>query len=322
MTNQEDLVKNSSSLQTFIDGLYAKYKPLQDGVVAKYIPELAKVDPDLFAISIVSVNGEVYEVGNYQQLFTIQSISKVFAYGLALEDHGREYILTRVGVEPTGDAFNAIVLDEQSKRPYNPMVNAGAIATTSLIKGSDPTERLNRMLEMFQKYIGRDVFVDISAFTSERTTGNRNRAMAYLMLNFGMIDKPIDEALDLYFQQCAVMVNCHDLAVMAATLANKGINPMTKQQAVDSRYIKDILSVMYTCGMYNFAGEWAYKVGIPAKSGISGGIIAVVPNKMGIAVFSPRLDARGNSVRGVKVCEELSQHLGLHLFECSGLVNG
>jgi glutaminase len=143
--------------------------------------------------------------------------------------------------------------------------------------------------------------------------------MAYLMLNFGMIDKPIDEALDLYFQQCAVMVNCHDLAVMAATLANKGINPMTKQQAVSSRYIKDILSVMYTCGMYNFAGEWAYKVGIPAKSGISGGIIAVVPNKMGIAVFSPRLDTRGNSVRGVKVCEELSQHLGLHLFECSGL---
>ncbi|RAM49764.1 MAG: glutaminase A [Hapalosiphonaceae cyanobacterium JJU2] len=317
MTNQEDLAKNSSSLQTFIDGLYSKYKPLQDGVVAKYIPELAKVDPDLFAISIVSVNGEVYEVGNYQQLFTIQSISKVFAYGLALEDHGRDYILTRVGVEPTGDAFNAIVLDEQSKRPYNPMVNAGAIATTSLIKGSGPTERLNRMLEMFQKYIGRDVFVDISAFTSERTTGNRNRAMAYLMLNFGMIDKPIDEALDLYFQQCAVMVNCHDLAVMAATLANKGINPMTKQQAVDNRYIKDILSVMYTCGMYNFAGEWAYKVGIPAKSGISGGIIAIVPNKMGIAVFSPRLDARGNSVRGVRVCEELSQHLGLHLFECS-----
>jgi glutaminase len=154
MTNQEDLAKNSSSLQTFIDDLYFKYKPLHDGVVAKYIPELAKVDSDLFAISIVSVNGEVYEVGNYQQLFTIQSISKVFAYGLALEDHGRDYILTRVGVEPTGDAFNAIVLDEQSKRPYNPMVNAGAIATTSLIKGLDPTERLNRMLEMFQKYIG------------------------------------------------------------------------------------------------------------------------------------------------------------------------
>jgi glutaminase len=298
--------------------LYSQYKSLQQGTVANYIPELAKVNPELFSICIVTVDGQVYKVGDYEHFFTIQSISKVFAYGLALEDHGRDYILTRVGVEPTGDAFNAIMLDEQSKRPYNPMVNAGAIATTSLIKGSDPTERLNRMLEMFKRYIGRDMLVDISIFTSERSTGHRNRAMAHLMLNFGMIDRNIEEALDLYFQQCAVLVNCQDLAVMAATLANKGMNPITKKQAVDKPHIKDILSVMYTCGMYNFAGEWAYKIGIPAKSGICGGIIAVVPNKMGIGVFSPPLDARGNSVRGVKVCEELSQRLGLHLFDCSG----
>jgi glutaminase len=317
MANQEDLQIASLPLQSFLDDLHDKYKLEQEGAVADYIPELAKVNPDAFSICIATVNGEVYKVGDYNQLFTIQSISKVFVYGLALDDHGRDYILTRVGVEPTGDAFNAIVLDEQSKRPYNPMVNAGAIATTSLIKGFGASERLNRMLNMFRRYIGHDVFVDIAVFTSERTTGHRNRAMAHLMLNFGMIDEPIDEALDLYFQQCAVMVNCQDLAVMAATLANKGVNPISKEQAVDSRYIKDILSVMYTCGMYNFAGEWAYKVGIPAKSGISGGIIAVVPNQMGIAVFSPRLDSRGNSVRGVKVCEELSQHFGLHLFECS-----
>ncbi|WP_341528197.1 glutaminase A [Nostoc sp. UHCC 0302] len=315
--NQGDL---EIVLPDILKELHSKYKSMQEGAVANYIPELAKVNPDLFSICIVTVDGQVYEVGDYEQLFTIQSISKVFAYGLALEDHGLDYVLTRVGVEPTGDAFNAIVLDEQSKRPYNPMVNAGAIATTSLIKGSGPTERLNRMLDMFRRYIGRDrdVFVDISAFTSERSTGHRNRAMAYLMLNFGMIDRNIEEALDLYFQQCAVIVNCQDLALMAATLANRGINPITKEQAVDSRYIKDILSVMYTCGMYNFAGEWAYKVGIPAKSGVCGGILAVVPHKMGIGVFSPRLDARGNSVRGVKVCEELSQQLGLHLFECSG----
>ncbi|MFQ4141613.1 glutaminase A [Chlorogloeopsis sp. ULAP02] len=317
MANQKYLQIASLPLQSFLDDLHDKYKSEQEGAVADYIPELAKVNPDAFSICIVTINGDVYRVGDYNQLFTIQSISKVFVYGLALEDHGREYILTRVGVEPTGDAFNAIVLDEESKRPYNPMVNAGAIATTSLIKGFGASERLNRMLDMFRRYIGHDVFVDIAVFTSERTTGHRNRAMAHLMLNFGMIDEPIDEALDLYFQQCAVMVNCHDLAVMAATLANKGINPITKEQAVDSRYIKDILSVMYTCGMYNFAGEWAYKVGLPAKSGVSGGIIAVVPNQMGIAVFSPRLDLRGNSVRGVKVCEELSQYFGLHLFECS-----
>ena len=313
----EDLETVASSFQSFINNLHSKYKLLQDGAVANYIPELAKVNPNLFSICIATVNGDFYEVGDYNQLFTIQSISKVFIYGLALEDHGRDYVLTKVGVEPTGEAFNAIILDEQSKRPYNPMVNAGAIATTSLIKGSGATERLNRMLDMFQRYIGHDVFVDISVFTSERSTGHRNRAMAHLMLNFGMIDTHIDEALDLYFQQCSVMVNCHDLAIMAATLANSGINPITGEQAVDSRCIKDILSVMYTCGMYNFAGEWAYKIGIPAKSGICGGIIAVVPNLMGISVFSPLLDSRGNSVRGVKVCEDLSQKFNLHLFECS-----
>ncbi|MEH2300279.1 MAG: glutaminase A [Nostoc sp.] len=325
--NQGDLEIDPSPLLAVLNELHSQYKLLREGAVAKYIPELAKVNPELFSICIVTVDGQIYKVGDYEQLFTIQSISKVFAYGLALEDHGLDYVLTRVGVEPTGDAFKAIILDEQSKRPYNPMVNAGAMsddkplrvyATTSLIKGFGPTERLNRMLDMFRRYIGRDVFVDISVFTSERSTGHRNRAMAHLMLNFGMIDRNIEEALDLYFQQCAVMVDCQDLAVMAATLANRGINPITKEQAVNKHYIKDILSVMYTCGMYNFAGEWAYKIGIPAKSGICGGIIAVVPNKMGIGVFSPLLDVRGNSVRGVKVCEELSQRLCLHLFDCSG----
>ncbi len=316
MSNPENSEMLPPTLLDILKELHSQYKSLKDGVVANYIPELAKVNPDLFSICIVTTDGQIYEVGDFEQLFTIQSISKVFVYGQALADHGRDYILTRVGVEPTGDAFNAIVLDEQSKRPYNPMVNAGAIATTSLIKGNGATERLNRLLEMYRRYIGRDIFVDISVFTSERSTGHRNRANAHLMLNFGMIDQNIEESLDLYFQQCSAMVNCRDLAVMAATLANKGINPITKEQAVDTRYIKDILSVMYTCGMYNFAGEWAYKVGIPAKSGVSGGIIAVVPGQMGIGVFSPLLDTRGNSVRGVKVCEELSQRLGLHLFDC------
>jgi len=306
-----------SVLQSFLNDLHLKYKPLRDGAMASYIPELAKVNPDLFSICVITVDGQVYKVGDYDRLFTIQSISKLFVYGLALEEHGRDYVLTKVGVEPTGDSFNAIILDERSKRPYNPMVNAGAIATTSLIKGSGPTERLNRMLDMFRRYIGHDIFVDISTFMSERTTGHRNRAIAHLMLNFGMIDEKIDEALDLYFQQCSIMVNCQDLAVMAATLANKGRNPVTGEQAIKTCYIKDILSVMYTCGMYNFAGEWVYKVGLPAKSGVCGGIIVVVPNSMGIGVFSPPLDANGNSVRGIKVCEELSQKFGLHLFDCS-----
>ena len=306
---------HSHSFQQYLEDLYLKYKHLREGAVASYIPELAKVDPDLFSICVITVDGQVYQVGDYNQLFTIQSISKVFVYGMALEEHGRDYVLTKVGVEPTGEAFNSIILDERSKRPYNPMVNAGAIATTSLIKGSGPTERLNRMLDMFQRYIGHEIFVDISVFMSERTTGHRNRGMAHLMLNFGMIDEHIDEALDLYFQQCSVMVNCHDLALMAATIANNGVNPITGERAVDAQYVRDILSVMYTCGMYNFAGEWVYKVGLPAKSGVSGGIIVIVPNQIGIAVFSPLLDTNGNSIRAIKVCEDISQEFGLHLFD-------
>ncbi|MEM7553722.1 MAG: glutaminase A [Cyanobacteria bacterium P01_A01_bin.84] len=316
MASQNNIQTKNLVIQSFIEELYEKYESLKDGKVAQYIPELAKVNPNLFSICLVTVDGNIYQVGDFKQLFTIQSISKVFVYGLALQDRGRDYVATRVGVEPTGDAFNAIILDEQSMRPYNPMVNAGAIATTSLIEGTDATERLNRMLDMFRSYTGHNVFVDISVFTSERATAHRNRAMAHLMLNFGMIEPNIEETLDLYLQQCAVVVNCNDLAVMAATLANKGVNPLTGEKAIDSAYVKDILSVMYTCGMYNFAGEWAYKVGIPAKSGVCGGIIAVIPNKMGIGVFSPLLDGRGNSVRGVKVCEELSEKLNLHLFDC------
>jgi glutaminase len=304
-------------IRTYLKQLYERYQPLHEGTVASYIPELAQMSPDLFSICIATVDGKVFEVGDFEQLFTIQSISKVFVHGLALEDHGRDYVLKRVGVEPTGDSFNSIVLDEQSKRPYNPMVNAGAIATTSLIRGNDPTARIKRMLDIFRRYTGHDTYVDVPTYLSERSTGDRNRAMAYLMRHFRMIEGDAEDALDLYFQQCSVMVNCRDLAIMAATLANQGMNPVTGEQAVSATYIRDILSVMNTCGMYNFAGEWAYRVGLPAKSGVCGGIIAVVPDQIGIAVFSPPLDHRGNSVRGVKVCEDISQHFGLHLFDSS-----
>ncbi|MGF1536678.1 MAG: glutaminase A [Elainellaceae cyanobacterium] len=305
----------ASPLQQYLFDLHAKYKPLEEGAVADYIPELAKVEPELFGICIVTVDGQRIEVGNTDHLFTIQSTSKPFVHGLTLEDSGRDFVLSRVGVEPTGDAFNAIILDEESGRPYNPMVNAGAIATAGLVKGTDPTDKLNRMLAMFSAYCGRKVTVDMSVYTSERTTGHRNRAIAHLMLNFGMVDKDIDEMLDLYFKQCSVMVNCRDIALMAATLANKGVNPVTQQRALDSKYIKDVLSVMYTCGMYDYSGEWAYRVGLPAKSGVGGGIVAVVPKLLGIGVFSPRLDLRGNSVRGLRVCEDLSSHFDLHAFD-------
>ncbi|MEM9219579.1 MAG: glutaminase A [Cyanobacteria bacterium P01_F01_bin.150] len=306
-----------SSLSTFLDELHQTYQSLDEGAIASYIPELAKANPDWFSISIVTTDGQVFEVGDANQGFTIQSISKVFTYGMALEDHGRDELFEKVGVEPTGDPFNSLIrLDEASKRPYNPIINAGAIATTSLIQGKTPTDKLNRLLDMFKRYLNRDVVIDMPTFMSEQATGHRNRAMAHLMLNFDMIEN-IEDALTLYFQQCSMMVTGHELALMAATLANQGKQPISQVQAVNPDYVRDILSVMYTCGMYNRAGEWASRVGIPAKSGVSGGIMAVIPGVAGIATFSPRIDTNGNSVRGLRVFEALSQRYGLHLFELS-----
>lgn len=298
-----------------LNELHLRYRDLGDGAVADYIPELAKANPDWFGISVATTDGQVFEVGDTDQPFTIQSASKPFAYGLALEDHGRDFLLGRVGVEPTGDAFNSIIELDSTNRPHNPCVNTGAIAITSLVRGDDPTSRLNRVLDVFRRYVGHDVHVDMSVFMSERTSGHRNRAIAHLMLNFGMIDADVEQTLDLYFQQCSIVVTCRDLSVMAATLANHGRNPLTGEIALQTEHIRDVLTVMYTCGMYDYAGEWAYTVGLPAKSGVTGGIIAVVPNQLGIAVYSPALDAHGNSIRGIKVCEDLSQNFGMHLFD-------
>ena len=224
-------------------------------------------------------------------------------------------MLAKVGVEPTGEAFNSIVLDEASNRPFNPMVNAGAIATADLVAGKDFPERLSRMLAMFGRYCGRTLHLDNSVFLSERITGHRNRAIAHLMLNFGMMSERMAESLELYFQQCSVLVTCRDLAMIGATLANGGVNPVTGERAIPQHLVKYVLSIMHSCGMYDYAGEWAFRVGLPAKSGVGGGIVAVVPGQLGIGVFSPPLDAKGNSVRGVRVCRELSERFGLHCFE-------
>lgn len=294
--------------------LYHKYLPCREGEIYTSEPDLTDINRDSFGICVTTVSGHIYSVGDCDLPFLIQSISKVFAYGLALEDWGRDEVLERVDVEPTGDAYNSIIkVQSQSKRPYNPMVNAGAIATTSLIKGKGPAQRLNRLLAMYRRYIGHRVFVDTPTFMSERMNGDRNWAISYLLRNFDMIFGDIGQTLDLYLQQCSVLLDCQDLALMGATLANNGVNPLTGERAIQADYVRDLLSVMYTCGMYDFAGGWVYQVGFPAKSGVSGGIIGVVPGKMGIAVFSPPLDERGNSIRGIKVCEELSRHFGLHI---------
>jgi len=233
-----------------------------------------------------------------------------------LEACGRDRVLERVGVEPSGDAFNSIVFDERNGRPHNPMVNAGALATTYLVEGAYTAgQALERILDVLRCYAGnRGLEADAGTFESEMRTADRNRATAYLMRSDGMLTGDVEGVLALYLRQCSVCVTCRDLAVMAATLANDGVNPATGERALDPHYVRDVLSVMHTCGMYDFAGQWAYRVGIPAKSGVSGGILAVVPGKLGIGVFSPGLDAYGNSVRGTAVCEEISERLGLHVF--------
>jgi glutaminase len=305
----------AAPLRQLLTRLHAKYQTVREGTVASYIPELADANPDWFGLSVVTAEGQVFDIGDAQQAFSIQSVSKPFVFGLALEQHGREAVLKRVGVEPTGEAFNSIVLDEWSNRPFNPMVNAGAIATADLIAGKDYPDRVKQLLAMFARYVGHDVHIDNAVFMSERMTGHRNRAIGHLMRNFGMVGDHFEESLELYFQECSVLVTAHDLAVMGATLANGGVNPLTGTAALKAEYVKDVLSIMLSCGMYDYAGEWAFRVGLPAKSGVGGGIVAVIPGVAGIGVYSPPLDAKGNSVRGVRVCEELSQQFGLHVFE-------
>lgn len=304
-----------SPIEHWLKELHAKLKDDNRGNLASYIPELTKADPAHFGIALATADGQAYDVGDSTALFTIQSISKPLVYGLALEDNGTDAVLRRVGVEPTGEAFNSIVMDEENNRPFNPMVNAGAIATTSLIKGNGFEERFARILDMFGRYAGRKLTVDESVFLSERATGHRNRAIAYLQLNSGMISEPLTEHLDLYFRQCAILVSARDLAMMAATLANSGVNPVTGERAIAKEHVKTVLSVMASCGMYDYSGEWVYRVGLPAKSGVGGGIIAVLPGQFGFGTFSPLLDAHGNSHRGIDVCKELSQRFQLHVYD-------
>lgn len=309
-----------------LEELYERFQPLYETEVSTYYtpgigyykPEVPSTEQQRFAICLATTSGEVYFAGDHDTAFALQSIAKVFIYGLALETHGRERVLDRVGVEPTGDTFNSVslIFDERRNRPHNPMVNAGALVTTDLVEGGKGSEQaLERILGALRTYAGNEnLAVDEEVFELMLRGSDRNRAISYLMRSFGMISQNVEENLALYLRQCSVNVTIRDLGVMAATLANGGKNPVTGKQALAPRFTRDVLSVMHMCGMYDFAGEWAYRVGIPAKSGVSGGIMAVVPGKLGIAVFSPGLDEYGNSVRGVKVCEAISKHLGLHVF--------
>jgi len=301
-----------SPIERYLQTLHERFLPLRDGNVATYIPELARSNPDWFGICVTTADGHVYEVGDTRQPFTIQSISKPLVYGLALEDRGKAAVLQRVGVEPTGDAFNEISLESGTGRPRNPMINAGAITATSLVAGDSPEDRWARILALLSTYAGRQLKINEQVYRSERDTGHRNRAISHMLRNFEIIERDPEPDLDLYFRQCSIETHCRDLSIMAATLATGGVNPITRDSILRASNVDEVLSVMTTCGMYDYAGEWVYRVGLPAKSGVAGGILAVLPGQLGIGVFSPPLDERGNSVRGVAACRALSDDLELH----------
>ena len=290
-----------------------------DGAVADYIPELFKANPNCFGMAIATVKGKLFSVGDVTVPFTIQSVSKAFAFCLALEIAGPEMVASRVGVEPSGEAFNAIVFDPETNRPFNPMVNAGAIAVAGLLYEYLGDSAFDVLLERFSMAAGCDLALNEAVFRSEDETGHRNRAIAHLLLANEAIAVAPDKALDVYFRQCSIDVTALDLAWMGATFANMGTNPQTRHMAFDLAAVRSTLAVMFTCGMYDYAGHWAYDVGIPAKSGVGGGIVGVVNRQLGISTYSPRLDAKGNSVRGVGAFKALADDFGLHAFDCTNV---
>jgi glutaminase len=308
-----------SQLQKIINNTYNKFKNVDDGTVATYIPELGKANPNDFGICVATVDGHVFTAGDWDKEFTIQSMCKPFAFQLALERHGTEEVLKHVGVEPSGEAFNSIELDQKSGRPFNPMVNAGAIAVASLLKKSPVEDGVKTFVQHMGRAAGRELRIDESVLASETSTGNRNRAIAYMLLNSGVIDEDVQQSLHQYFAQCSMLVNCKDLAMMAATMGNIGNHPVTGETVFDFQLIKYVMAVMFSCGLYDYAGNWAFEVGLPAKSGVSGGIFAVVNRQLGIGVYSPKLDAQGNSVRGILACKELASRFGLHAFDFSNV---
>lgn len=287
------------------------------GTPAGYIPELAAADPDRLGVAFATVDGEVYGAGDVDAAFTIQSISKPFAYALALADRGFDTVLDKVGVEPSGEAFNEISLERGSGRPRNPMINAGAITTHALVGDEklSPAERLRRVVAGLSAFAGRRLEVDESVCSSELEHAHRNLAIAHMLRSHDVLGEDPEDVVVGYTRQCSLLVTARDLALMAATLANRGVHPRTHEQVVPEPVVRQVLSVMATCGMYDAAGDWATQVGIPAKSGMAGGLIGALPGQIGIATFSPRLDTHGTSTRGVALYERFASDMGLHLME-------
>ncbi len=305
-----------SPVPDYLAEALADVAPDRSGATAGYIPELAAADPEQLAAVFAMVDGELYGAGDVDAELTIQSISKPFTYALALADRGFDAVLAKVGVEPSGEAFNELSL-EGSGRPLNPMINAGAITAHSLAgaPGIGSEARVGRVVDGLSAFAGRRLQVDESVCASELEHAHRNLAIAHMLRSYGVLTEDPDAVVAGYTRQCSLLVTTRDLAVMAATLANRGVNPRSGERVVPEAVVRQVLSVMSTCGMYDGAGDWATRVGIPAKSGVAGGLIGALPGQVGIATFSPRLDPHGTSVRGHALFGRFSSDMGLHLME-------
>ena len=309
-------IPSAQILSRAVQEAYDKFKDVKDGANADYIPELAKVPSELFGVAIVTARGDVYTAGDVDYAFTIQSVSKPFTAALVMQEQGSANVIAdKIGVEPTGLPFNSI-LATQILKPVsvNPLVNSGAIASVSLVKAKSAEERFGKIMDFFQRLAGDKLTVIDDVYKSEAATNQRNRAHAYILFVNDRIYSDAMEAVDVYTRQCSIGVTAKQLAVMGATLANSGVNPITYSRVIDSRYVPKVLAIMMMAGFYNESGMWAYTAGLPAKTGVGGGIVAVVPGKMAIVGFSPRVNEAGNSVRSMKAIEYISDQLGVNVF--------
>lgn len=306
-----------SPISDYLQIVLENARLIESGAPASYIETLAKADTSKLAVAVAMVDGNLYSAGDDQVEFSIQSISKAFVYAIAIEDSGLPKVLEKIGVEPSGDAFNHLSLERGTNRPVNPMINAGAITAHSLVAGATAEERTERILKGLSMLAGRQLRVDEEVYEAELKSADRNMAIGYMLKAAGIISCDPREIVKGYIRQCAINVTVRDLAIMAATLSNAGVHPITEKRVIPQASVRQVLSVMTTCGMYDAAGDWVSNVGIPAKSGIAGGIIGALPGQVGIATFSPKIDERGNSVRGVAICEKLSRDMGLHMMDVS-----
>jgi len=302
-------------IKAALDEAYTKFKDVKDGKNADYIKELAKVDPDIFGIALVTADGQVYTQGDVTSMVSIQSVSKVFTMAQVIEEQGHQAIQDKIGVDATGLRFNSIVaVEEHRGREINPLVNPGAIASTSLISGADSAAKWKHIVEVQSAFAGRPLSLNMPVYISEAGDNLRNQAIAHLLLAYGRMYFDPAQATDIYTKQCALNVNTKDLATMAATLANGGVNPVTKKKVVSPETVMYTLPVMATAGLYDDSGIWFYNCGLPAKSGVGGGLLAVCPGKFGIAVVSPPLDDAGNSVKAQLAIKYVVEKLGVNPF--------